>query len=82
MKKNQTFIMPTVSNTVFTPPTYKNICVYLVFDHQPFLKQKIEGYLLRRQHLKDDIEKNSDPSKLIALQIQASLIKLLINSGM
>lgn len=76
--------MPTVSNKVFTPPppTYKNICVYLVFDHQPFLKQKIEGYLLRRQHLKDDIEKNSDPSKLIALQIQASLIKLLINSGM
>ena len=57
------------------------IYIYLVFDHEPILKNKIESYLQRRQYLKEEIEKNSDPSKLINLQIQASLIKLLINSG-
>lgn len=53
----------------------------LVFDHEPILKDKMEYYLNKRRHLKNEIENTVDASRLQDLQIQSSLIKLLINSG-
>lgn len=40
----------------------------------------MESYLKRRQSIKVEIDQTTDSKKLISLQIQASLIKLLINS--
>ena len=56
------------------------IILYLVFDHEPIFKNKMNQYLLRRQAIKLELEKPLSKNALNSLNIQSSLIKLLVNS--